>query len=64
MADGSFNVKSVVWTAMGGLITLLIATNAFFIKGLVDKIGHINNIESEIAIIQTKLEFLVNEAKK
>lgn len=59
MSTSDLTPKNVIWIAIGGLMTMLLGVNGFFIKNLVEKIDRVDSIETRLGVIETKLDFFI-----
>lgn len=63
MSSHDMSPKSIIWIAIGGLMTMLLGVNGFFIKNLVEKVDKVDSIENRLGVIETKIDFFINRGK-
>lgn len=59
-SSGEFSIKTIVWAFSGLFISILIGTNAFFIKSLVDKIDRIDGLQYRMTSLEEKMDLIIN----
>lgn len=59
MSSHDMSAKSVIWIAIGGMLTMLLGVNGFFVKNLVEKVDRVESIENRLGVIETKIDFFI-----